>query len=133
MGTAVAAAHAAPDELDAEALLWDIHRRVCLDRLPAAPVVVRVELSEGRARPRSRFLLLRRAEVSLCTENPGFPEELCLAASLRTLTAWWRGDLSLADARAEGLVLAGRRDLVRAFPTWFERYVFADTRAARPG
>jgi DNA-binding HxlR family transcriptional regulator len=121
------------DELDAEALLWDIHRRVRLDRLPAAPVVVRVELSEGRARPGTRFLLLRRAEVSLCTENPGFPEELCLAASLRTLTAWWRGDLSLADARAEGLVLAGRRDLVRAFPTWFERYAFADTRAARPG
>jgi hypothetical protein len=72
------------------------------------------------------FLLLRRSEVSLCSENPGFPEGLRVSASLRTLTAWWRGDLSLAGARAAGMVVAGRREWVRAFPGWFERYLFAD-------
>jgi hypothetical protein len=51
---------------------------------------------------------------------------LHVKASLRTLTAWWRGDISLTDARAEGMIIEGRRERVRAFPRWFERYLFAD-------
>jgi DNA-binding HxlR family transcriptional regulator len=113
------------DELDADALVWDMRRRVNLDALPAAPVVARIETSGGGARPSTRYLLLRRTEVSLCTANPGFPEELRIRAPLRTLTGWWRGDCSLAEARAAGLVVEGRRDWVRAFPRWFERYAFA--------
>jgi hypothetical protein len=71
------------------------------------------------------YLLLRRAEVSLCAGNPGYPEELRLRASRRTLIGWWRGDLSFRQALDAGLRLEGPRDLVRAFPGWFERYLFA--------
>jgi DNA-binding HxlR family transcriptional regulator len=116
------------DELDADALLWDVQRRVSTDALPPMPVVVRIELTDSRGG--ARFLLLRRSEVSLCTENPGFPEELRIRGSLRTLTAWWRGDVSLAQARAAGMTVEGRREWVRAFPSWFLRYAFADVRPA---
>ncbi|HKE14503.1 MAG TPA: helix-turn-helix domain-containing protein [Kofleriaceae bacterium] len=119
------------DDLDPDALVWDMRRRVNLDALPAAPVLARIETSDGRRRTRARFLLLRRTEVSLCTSNPGFPEELRVRAPLRTLTAWWRGDCSLADARAGGMIVDGRRAWVRAFPTWFERYAFAAVEPAR--
>ena len=115
------------EELDADALLWDMRRRVRSEELPQAPLVMRVET------PAVRFFLLRRNEVSLCAENPGFPEELRLKAPLRTLTAWWRGDISLSRARSDGLVLEGRRDFVRAFPRWFERYLFAGVPRARSG
>jgi hypothetical protein len=118
------------EELDADALLWDIQRRVRVDALPRAPIVVRIELSDARGRG-VRFLLLRRTEVSLCVENPGFPDELRIRGTLRTLTAWWRGDLSLADARANGMIVDGRREWVRAFPSWFLRYAFADVAPAR--
>lgn len=118
------------DDLDTDALVWDMRRRVDLDALPATPVVVRIEAAVGRRLPEVRYLLLRRTEVSLCATNPGFPEELCVRAPLRTLTAWWRGDLSLPAARAAGLVVDGRRAWVRAFPRWFERYVFADVAPA---
>lgn len=111
-------------ELDTDTLLWDMRRRVRVADLPAAPIVARIEVTGGRGG--IRFLLLRLGEVSLCTENPGFPEELRIRAPLRALTAWWRGDLSLADARAAGMLIDGRREFVRAFPTWFERYVFAN-------
>jgi len=67
----------------------------------------------------------RKGRRALCSTNPGYPEELCLRADRRTLTAWWRGDLTLTQARAAGLVLEGRREWIRAFPTWFERYLFA--------
>jgi hypothetical protein len=108
-----------------------VRRRIRVDALPPAPIVVRIELSDVRSRAGVRFLLLRRSDVSLCTENPGFPEELCVRASLRTLTAWWRGDLSLSQARSAGMTIEGRREWVRAFPSWFLRYLFADVAPAR--
>jgi DNA-binding HxlR family transcriptional regulator len=118
------------EQLDADTLLWDMRRRVRTDELPSTPVVTRIELTDIRGRAGVRFLLLRRNEVSICSTNPGFPEELRITASLRTLTAWWRGDISLTDARAEGMLVEGRREWVRAFPKWFERYLFADVAPA---
>src|SRR5260370_2993251 len=108
-----------------------MRRRVNLDALPSAPIVARIEISDARARASVRYLLLRRSEVSLCSFNPGFPEALRVRAPLRTLTGWWRGDFSLADARSAGMVVEGRREWVRAFPKWFERYVFAAVAPAR--
>lgn len=119
------------EELDEDALVWDMHRRVRAEELPASPIVVRIETSGARGGAGIRYLLLRRSEVSLCSANPGFPEELRVSAPLRTLTAWWRGDVSLADARSAGMVVQGRREWVRAFPRWFERYLFADVAPAR--
>ena len=123
-----------PSELDAHALVWDIHRRVRRDALPAKPLVVRIELTDVHGAASRYYLLLRRSEVSLCTFNPGFPEELCLRADRRTLIGWWRGDLTLRQARGAGLVLEGQREWVRAFPSWFERYLFAAVApASAPG
>jgi DNA-binding HxlR family transcriptional regulator len=118
------------EELDAGTILWDMQRRVRKESLPGRPIVVRIEILDVRGLQRLRFLLLRRDEVSLCSENPGFPVELRLSATLRTLTAWWRGDVSLAAARAAGMSIQGRREWVRAFSTWFERYLFADVAPA---
>ena len=116
--------------LDVDPLLWDVHRRVRRDALPDKPIVLRIELADVSGPAGRRYLLLRRSEVSLCTVNPGFPEELCLRADRRTLIGWWRGDLTLSQARAAGLVLEGCRDWIRAFPSWFERYMFADVAPA---
>ncbi len=51
------------EQLDAEALLWDMRRRVRTEELPSTPVVARIEFSDARGRARVRFLLLRRSEV----------------------------------------------------------------------
>jgi DNA-binding HxlR family transcriptional regulator len=112
-------------ELDVRALVWDIHRRVRLDALPQKPLVVSIEFTDVRGSRALHYLLLRRSEVSLCTTNPGFPEELRVRTDQRTLIRWWRGDLSFRQARQVGLMLDGRREWVRAFPSWFERYLFA--------
>jgi DNA-binding HxlR family transcriptional regulator len=118
------------EELDADALLWDVRRRIALDALPTTPIVVRIELSSAGGAA-ERFLLLRRSEVSLCTENPGFEEGLRIRSSVRTFTAWWRGDLSLSEARSAGMKVEGRREWVRAFPSWFLRYLLAHVPPAR--
>jgi DNA-binding HxlR family transcriptional regulator len=113
------------EELDLDALLWDMRRRVDGARLPRRPTVVRIEVSDLR-RSAPRWLLLRPSEVSLCGSNPGFPESITLHADRRTLIAWWRGDLSFDQARHRGLKLVGPPALVRAFPGWFQRYLLAE-------
>jgi DNA-binding HxlR family transcriptional regulator len=113
------------EELDAEALVWDMRRRVDLEALPRSPLVARIETWTDPRRREEHYLLLRRSEVSLCSAHAGFPVELHVRAPLRTLTSWWRGDVSLTEARAAGLVIEGRRERVRAFARWFERYLFA--------
>jgi DNA-binding HxlR family transcriptional regulator len=112
-------------ELDVRPLVWDIHRRVRLESLPEKPLVVRIELTDMRGPGAHHYLFLRRGEASLCAANPGFPEELCVRTDRRTLIRWWRGDLSFRQARQAGLVVDGRREWVRAFPDWFDRYLFA--------
>jgi DNA-binding HxlR family transcriptional regulator len=118
-------------ELDAGALLWDVQRRVRKEKLPLSPIVARIEIKGARGLPAVRHLLLRRDEVSLCAENPGFPVELTVSATLPTITAWWRGDITLTAARSAGMTISGRREWVRAFPTWFERYLFAEVAPVR--
>ena len=115
------------DELDLDALMWDMRRRIDLERLPKSPTIVRIDLSDLR-RSATRWLLLRPSEISLCTTNPGFPESIAVHTDRRTLIGWWRGDLSYAEARQRGLRLDGPPALVRAFPSWFQRYLFADIR-----
>lgn len=110
------------EDLDLEPLLVDMQRRVRFEMLPKDPIVVRFEIN-GRQAP--RFMLLKTAEVSLCTQNPGFPEPLCVRARLSALVAWWRGDVSLAEAQKMGLTVEGPKALARAFPNWFDRYLFA--------
>lgn len=109
-------------DLDSEPVLVDMQRRVRLEALPSQPTVVRFEI-DGPQHP--RFLLLRGVETSLCSVNPGFPEPLRVRTRLGPLVAWWRGDVSFAQAQRMGLAVEGPRALVRAFPTWFERYLFA--------
>jgi DNA-binding HxlR family transcriptional regulator len=112
-------AHA--EDLDLEPLLVDMRRRVNFDALPSEPLVVRVE----PAGHRPSYLLLRRTEASLCNHNPGYPELLSLGGPLGALVAWWRGDLSFREAQRGGLLIEGPRQLVRAFPGWFDRYMLA--------
>lgn len=111
------------EDLDAEPVLVDMVRRVRHDALPTQPLMLRFEI-DGRRPP--RFLLLKGRETALCAQNLGFPEPLRIRTSLASLTAWWRGDTTFARAQREGLTIEGPKTLIRAFPGWFERYLFAD-------
>jgi len=114
------------EDIDLEPLLIDMRRRVNFDALPREPLVVRLEFD----RHRPSYLLLRGTEASLCNHNPGYPELLSLGGPLAGLAGWWRGDLNFLEAQRCGLRIEGARQLVRAFPGWFDRYMFADVAPA---
>ena len=109
------------EDLDLEPLLVDMQRRVRFSELPKYPLVVRFEI---RGHPQ-HFLLLTKTEASLCHQNPGFPEPLCVRGPIAAAVAWWRGDMSFVDAQRLGLVIEGPKALSRAFPKWFDLYPFA--------
>jgi len=110
------------EDLDLEPLLVDMQRRVRSETLPEEPMVVRFDIA---GQPRPHFMLLKAGETALCTHNPGFPELLRVRASLPALAAWWRGDVPFAEAQRMGLTVEGPKALARAFPGWFDRYLFA--------
>lgn len=111
----------ATEDLDLEPLLVDMQRRVNFADLPKEPFVVRFKIRGHH----ERFMLLKQSEASLCHQNPGFPEPVCVSGPLAALVAWWRGDASFIEAQRMGLAIDGPRALTRAFPTWFALYPFA--------
>jgi DNA-binding HxlR family transcriptional regulator len=119
---------AAEEDLDVEPLLIDMQRRVRFEAVPRKPMVIRFDIRGGQ----TRFLLLRPSEASLCARNPGFPELLRIKAPLAALVAWWRGDASFSEAQRMGLSLEGPRALIKSFPGWFDRYLFAGIGPVRP-
>ena len=118
---------AVDEDLDVEPLLMDMRRRVRFEALPKHPLVIRLDV--GRNQP--RFLLLSPSEASICTHNPGFPEPVRVKTPLAALVAWWRGDVSFAEARRMGLYVSGPRALTRRFPEWFHRYLFVGVESVR--
>jgi len=116
-------------ELDLEPLLVDMQRRVHFADAQGALRGVRFEV-RGHHR---RFMLLKTTEASLCHQNPGFPEPVCVRGPLAALVAWWRGDVSFVAAQRMGLAVDGPKAFTRAFAGWFDLYPFAHVRpAGRP-
>lgn len=116
------------DDLDPSLLMWDVHRRLDLAALPVRRAVVRFELT-GTRRGMHRWWLVIDAEsdeVDVCLKDPGFDVDLTVTSRLRTMVDVWLGYTPVRRALSAGNIqLDGRRDLIRTFPKWIGRSVFA--------
>jgi DNA-binding HxlR family transcriptional regulator len=121
----------AKDDLDPWLLMWDIHRRIHTDALPARRVVVQVEFSgvpRGQRAKKDWWLVFERPQVDLCLKDPGYEVDLFLRADLLAMTRVWVGEQPLrAATRSGAIALQGPPALVRAFPGWLKLGVFAGT------
>jgi len=126
---------ASAENLDSTLLLWNIRRRMAVDRLPERRVVVRFEfrgVPPGRG-PSTAWLVISRQDVDVCLKDPGFGVDLIVAAELRAFIRVWLGDIAFNQAvRAGDIRLEGPRDLVRAFPGWLLLSPFAGVQRPRP-
>jgi len=124
-----------PRNLDPGFLMWNVRRRLALQRLPERRTVVRFDFSgvpAGRG-PRAFWLLLERTKHDLCVRDPGFEVDLYVSADLAAFAGVWLGDLPIARALGSGsLRLSGPRALVRAFPGWLMLSRFADVPRPEP-
>jgi DNA-binding HxlR family transcriptional regulator len=112
------------EDLDPTLLMWDVHRRIHLDRLPDRRVVCQFDF--GGAQVMSIWLILERPEPSVCFKDPGFEIDLFVTTDTLALHQVWLGHLDLAKALRDGLIeLDGPADLTRAFPSWLALSMFA--------
>jgi DNA-binding HxlR family transcriptional regulator len=114
-------------DLDPRLFMWDMQRNIETEALPPHRVVVRFRFTDpAPSLPRVTWLILDRDQVDVCYKDPGFEVDLVVAGRLRALVAVWMGDISMsAVIRARELRVDGPPDLVRAFPTWLRRSIFA--------
>jgi DNA-binding HxlR family transcriptional regulator len=114
-----------PEELDPTFLMWWMHRRVNFDELPPGRTVVRFDLVDpGR---HSYWLVLERAEASICTSDPGVPTNLHVTADHLQFQRVFAGRTTFGDAvRAGDIAVTGPRALARRLPHWFAWSPFHD-------
>ena len=123
----------APEHLDPFVALWSMCHALRRDQLPDRRVVIRFDFT-GRARRERYWLLIERGDTEICKTNPGLDEDLNITAEAEAFVKWHAGQLAWVEAtRAGRIQLDGPSSLVRAFPTWNARSMFAHVRqAGRP-
>jgi DNA-binding HxlR family transcriptional regulator len=122
----------APQHLDPFVALWSMCSALRRDQLPDRRVIIRFEFTGAR---RERYwLLIERGETEICKTSPGLEEDLCVTADTDAFVRWHAGQLSWAQALRERRIhLDGPASLVRAFPSWNARSMFAHIKPAAGG
>ncbi|MFZ5890702.1 MAG: winged helix-turn-helix transcriptional regulator [Myxococcota bacterium] len=115
------------EELDPVLLMWDLRRRLDVERLPQAPTVVMFWFRDLPVKRCRYWLRAERPEVELCLTNPGFEVTLTVETTLSTMVNVWMGERPPDDALRSGdIELKGPPRLVKAFPSWLLLSSFAD-------
>ncbi len=134
----------APENLDPFVALWSMCNALRRDRLPDRRVVIRFDFSvhqrasreggTGRARHERYWLLIELGDTEICKTHPGFDEDLFIEADAEAFVKWHAGQLTWAQAtREDRIQVEGLPALVRAFPTWNARSMFAHIKPVSPG
>ena len=98
------------------------------DRLPDRRVVIRFDFT-GRTRRERYWLLIELGDTEICKAYPGLDEDLYITAEAEAFVKWHAGQLTWAEAtRTRRIQLDGLSWIVRAFPTWNARSMFAHIR-----
>jgi DNA-binding HxlR family transcriptional regulator len=114
------------DQLDVELLMWDLQRRIEVERVPGERTVVLFEFSDVPEDRNHFWLVVDRPEVDLCVTDPGHPVDLTVHADLPTMTGIWMGNIRYAEAlRRKEIRLRGPAELRRSFPNWLGLSLFA--------
>jgi DNA-binding HxlR family transcriptional regulator len=118
----------APENLDPFVALWSMCKALRRERLPHRRVVIRFDFT-GRSRPERYWLLIELGDTEICKTYPGIDEDLYVTADAEAFVKWHAGHLAWATAvREHRIRVDGSPPLVRAFPSWNARSMFAHIR-----
>jgi DNA-binding HxlR family transcriptional regulator len=115
----------APENLDPFVALWSMCKALRRDRLPDRRVVIRFDFT-GRPHRERYWLLIELGDTEICKTSPGLDEDILITAEAEAFVKWHAGHLTWTEVTREGRIkLEGSPSLVRAFPTWNARSMFA--------
>ncbi|MFN8447059.1 MAG: helix-turn-helix domain-containing protein [Anaerolineae bacterium] len=130
-GEAWAFGEPAPDELDPVLLMWWMRGDARTETLPQDRIVVQYDLRHGK-QAGYFWLVLTRADVTLCLTDPGYEVDVLVTADVAALYKLWWGQINYEQAIHDyGVRVEGLRRMVKAFPTWFAWEAAEGMRAVR--
>lgn len=88
-----------PDELDAELLVWWMHRRLDTSVLPGDRQVLHVRFTDD---PRLFWIVVEAGEPSVCLDDPGFDVDVTVTSDVSSLYQVWLGRTPLKSALRSG-------------------------------
>ena len=107
------------EHLDPVLFMWDLRRRLDVERLPRVPTVVMFWFRDMQAKRSLFWLRLARPEIEICLTNPGLEVVLTVETTLRAMVDVWLGDRKVDEAmKSKAIELKGAPSLTRAFPKW---------------
>jgi DNA-binding HxlR family transcriptional regulator len=114
------------EEADPSLLMWDMRRRLRLDRLPQDPMVTFFRYRDAEDGKRAWWLVAQESGADVCFSDPGFSVDLQVDAEARAMAEVWLGRLELGAAMQSRRVrVSGPEHLVRSFPDWLGLSSFA--------
>jgi DNA-binding HxlR family transcriptional regulator len=117
-GVAWAFEDPAPTDLDPVLLMWWMRNNVRSDQLPEQRVVAQFDFRGAAVA--TYWLLLTRADTSLCLTHPGFEIDVLVTADLSVYFEIWLGRRRLEEALHVGQVaIDAIPSLANSFPNWF--------------
>jgi DNA-binding HxlR family transcriptional regulator len=123
----------ADEDFDPDLLMWDMRRRIDLERFPKTGACLKFEFTDCPKGKRHYWLVGDEVGLDLCVSDPGHPVDLYVTCDIRTMTRVWNGDLPLRKMISDGKIeLHGPLALRRAFPGWLMLGIFAAVPAAKP-
>ena len=95
-----------------------MRRRVNIALLPEQRIMVQFDF-HGAAKV-SFWLILTRADVTICLTDPGYEINVLVTADLAAYYKLWAGRINYLQAlRDFNIQIDGAPSMVRAFPDWF--------------
>ncbi len=111
---------AEPDPVLVICMLKD---RIHAEALPESRVVLEVT-AVGESKDARAWLVCERHAISMCFDPPGFDTDLWVKGSVAALYEVWLQHTSIDRVLKAGQIqVDGERQLVRAFPRWFDSAV----------
>lgn len=122
------------EELDVELLMWDVRRRIDVEKAPRGRTVVHFHFRDRPEEQRDFWVVVEDdGDVDLCVKDPGYEVDLQVETDVATMTGVWVGDLRFAEVLRRGEVeLRGPRALRRSFPEWLGLSLFAGVEMPAP-
>lgn len=115
-------AEIALEERDADVLMWNLRRRILVDRLPKRRNVLRFNFPDS-APPASTFWMITKPgePVELCVHDPGFDIDLYIETEVPILTGIYLGRRNLDREISEGrFFMSGESRLSKTIKRWLQ-------------
>jgi DNA-binding HxlR family transcriptional regulator len=112
-------------ELDIVWVVWQLHRRVRFEKVPAGRTTI--EFRATGSRPARSWLVIDGSAATGCELDPGYDVDLYVSGDNHALHRWYSGRSELRAEIAAGTIrLDGPTRLVRGFGTWIAPNPFAE-------